>query len=218
MCWKDSAGAVSIAGETARGAADVMSGETAKDYYEILGAGAEAPRDEIERRYKRLASERHPDRGGSEEEMKDLNEAYGVLRDSTRRAAYDSTRRKSEPAPAHEADEAYVSFYNAPSSGPAAQADAVGGRVAGAALAVFAGLVLLFLVRFHYVVFLWPLALLACALVFSGVWMAHAAMTFARSGFAPGHFARRSAWAQEIVFWAVTAGSFFVVYLLLTEL
>jgi curved DNA-binding protein CbpA len=149
--------------------------------------------------------------------MKDLNEAYGVLRDATRRAAYDSTRRRSYPAPAHEPDEAYVSSYTAPLS-PAAQADAVGGRVAGAALALFAGLVLLFLVRFHYVVFLWPLALLACALVFFGVWMAHAAMTFARGSFAPGHFARRSAWAQEIAFWIGIAGGLFVVYLLLTEL
>lgn len=194
-----------------------MSGETAKDYYDILGAGADAPRDEIERRYKRLASERHPDRGGSDEEMKDLNEAYGVLRDATRRAAYDSTRRASRPAAAHEAGEAYVSSY-APPPSPAAQADAVGGRVAGALLALFAGLVLLFLVRFHYVVFLWPLALLAAALILFGVWMAHAALAFARGNFAPGHFARRSAWAQEIVFWAGVAGGLFVVYVLLTEL
>ena len=201
-----------------------MSGETAKDYYDILGAGADAPREEIERRYKRLASERHPDRGGSEEEMKDLNEAYGVLRDAARRAAYDSTRRAAhhhQPAPPHEEGEAYANSYAspyAPSSGPAAQADAVGGRVAGALLALFAGLVLLFLVRFHYVVFLWPLALLAVALILFGVWMAHAAMTFARAGFAPNHFARRSAWAQELAFWAGTAGGLFVVYLLLTEL
>ncbi len=198
-----------------------MSGETAKDYYEILGAGADAPRDEIERRYKRLASERHPDRGGSEEEMKDLNEAYGVLRDETRRAAYDSTRRAARVAPPHEDGEAYANSYarpGAPSSGAAAQADAIGGRVAGAALALFAGLVLLFLVRFHYVVFLWPLALLACALVLFGVWMGHAALGFAREGFAPGHFARRSAWAQEIAFWAGIAGGIFVVYFLLTEL
>lgn len=198
-----------------------MSGEGAKDYYEILGAGADAPRDEIERRYKRLASERHPDRGGSEEEMKDLNEAYGVLRDATRRAAYDSTRPPAQPAPSHEEGEAYASSYAspyAPSSGPAARADAIGGRVAGALLSIFAGLVLLFLVRFHYVVFLWPLALLACALVLFGVWMGHAALGFARGGFAPGHLARRSAWAQEIVFWAGVAGGLFVVYLLLTEL
>jgi hypothetical protein len=94
----------------------------------------------------------------------------------------------------------------------------VGGRVAGALLAVFAGLVLLFLVRFHYVVFLWPLALLACALVLFGVWMAHAAMTFARGNFAPGHLARRTWWAQEAAFWASVTGGMFVVYLLLTEL
>jgi predicted membrane protein len=94
----------------------------------------------------------------------------------------------------------------------------VGGRVAGALLAIFAGLVLLFLVRFHYVVFLWPLALLAAALVLFGVWMAHAALAFARGNFAPDHLARRSAWAQEVVFWSSVAGGLFVVYLILTEL
>ena len=48
--------------------------------------------------------------------------------------------------------------------------------------------------------------------------MAHAALVFARGNFAPGHFARRSAWAQEVIFWAGTTFGLFVVYLLLTEL
>jgi len=91
-------------------------------------------------------------------------------------------------------------------------------RGAGALLSIFAGLVLLFLVRFHYVVFLWPLALLAVALVIFGVWMGHAALGFAREGFAPGPLARRSAWAQELVFWAGVVFGLFVVYVLLTEL
>ena len=195
-------------------------GGDGKDYYGILGAGEESPRDEIERRYKRLASERHPDRGGSEEEMKDLNEAYGVLRDSTRRAAYDSSRRAGRASAAGAAGvraTAYASSF-VPAPSPAAQADAIGGRVAGALLAVFAGLVLLFLVRFQYVFFLWPLALLGGALALFGVWMAHAAMVFAREAFKPGHFARRSAWAQELIFWSSVACGIFVVYLLMTAL
>jgi len=189
-------------------------GGAAKDYYEILGAGEESPRDEIERRYKRLASERHPDRGGDEEEMKDLNEAYGVLGDAARRAAYDSSRRASRPRLAvvhdYEAERRFIHVAS-----PAAQADAIGGRVAGALLSLFAGLVLLFLVRVHYVVFLWPLGMLAAALVLFGVWMGHAALSFARGNFAPGHFARRSAWAQEVIFWASVLGGIFVVYQLL---
>jgi hypothetical protein len=76
--------------------------------------------------------------------------------------------------------------------------------------------VLLMLVRFHYVVFLWPLALLAVALMLFGVWMAHAALAFARGGFAPGHLARRTAWAQELVFLGAVAGGCCVIYFLLT--
>jgi hypothetical protein len=61
-------------------------------------------------------------------------------------------------------------------------------------------------------------ALLAGALVLFGVWMAHAAMTYARGAYAPEHFARRSWWAQELAFWGATLSGLFVVYLLLTEL
>ena len=64
-----------------------------KDYYSILGAAENAPRGEIERLYKRKAVQHHPDRGGDEEEMKTLNEAYGVLRDVQMRAAYDAHRQ-----------------------------------------------------------------------------------------------------------------------------
>jgi DnaJ-class molecular chaperone len=48
---------------------------TNRDYYEILGASDAASPREIERLYKRLAHQRHPDRGGTEEDMKTLNEA-----------------------------------------------------------------------------------------------------------------------------------------------
>jgi hypothetical protein len=88
--------------------------------------------------------------------------------------------------------------------------------VVGALLCIFVGLVLLMLVRFHYVVFLWPLALLALALMLFGVWMAHAALSYARDGFAPGHLARRTAWAQELVFFGAVVGGCCVIYFLLT--
>jgi curved DNA-binding protein CbpA len=203
-----------------------------KDYYELLGARDDDPREEIGRRYKRLAAARHPDRGGSEEEMKDLNEAYRVLGDARSREAYDARRRghtvtrdvrdddddAADEAFAGEwfADERFAREGFSPVSSPAAQADALWGRVAGAMLAIFLGLVLLFLVRTQYVTFLFPLAMLAAALVFFGVWMAHAAMVYARAGFAPTHFARRSAWAQEAVFWSAVAGGVCGVYALLT--
>jgi hypothetical protein len=205
-----------------------VGGGADKEYYGLLGARDDATREEIGRRYKRLAAERHPDRGGCEEQMKELNEAYRVLADEGARRAYDA-RRRPPAAPAGEGGRAGEEFPRgsfagdrlaregfAPAPARAAQADAVWGRAAGAGLTIFAGLVLLLLVRTHYVVFLFPLALLACALVFFGVWMAHAAMVFAREGLAPSHFARRSVWAQEIVFWSSVAGGVCGVYVLLT--
>ncbi len=53
--------------------------DSQKDYYEILGANESTSARDLERLYKRMAARRHPDKGGSEEEMKTLNEAYGVL-------------------------------------------------------------------------------------------------------------------------------------------
>ena len=70
-----------------------------KDYYEILGANKRASRDDLDRLYKRLAAHRHPDKGGTEEEMKSLNEAYGVLKNDETRREYDAER--VEPAPGH---------------------------------------------------------------------------------------------------------------------
>jgi hypothetical protein len=185
-----------------------------RDYYAVLGAERDDSREEIERRYKRLAVEHHPDRGGDEEEMKAINEAWGVLKDDSTRETYDAMRETYDVARRR----TYVSPDFIPSTSAAAQADAVGGRLASALLSVFAGVVLIFLVRFHYVVFLWPLALLGLSLLLFGVWMAHAALACAREGYAPAHPARRLAWAQETLFWSAVAGGGYGLYVLLTAI
>src|SRR5947199_9095826 len=172
-----------------------------KDYYTILGAGRDAPREEIERRYKRLAQRHHPDRGGDEEEMKTLNEAWRVLGNADSRRDYDSRR-----AGAREVYRAH-----APASSPSAPADPFSGRIVGAGVCVFVGLVLLFLVKAHYVVFLWPLALLALGVVGFGVLMAHGALVFAREQVSPGHPMRRLVWAQEILFWSCVVVGVYIV-------
>jgi molecular chaperone DnaJ len=63
------------------------------DFYKVLGVARTANEDEIKQAYRRLATKWHPDRneGSSEaeEKFKEITEAYDVLRDPDKRAAYD---------------------------------------------------------------------------------------------------------------------------------
>ncbi|MEW6982488.1 DnaJ C-terminal domain-containing protein [Colwelliaceae bacterium 6471] len=63
-----------------------------KDYYQIIGLNRTASQDEIKRAYKKLARKYHPDvskEANAEVKFKELGEAYEVLRDPEKRAAYD---------------------------------------------------------------------------------------------------------------------------------
>lgn len=62
----------------------------AKDYYAILGVAKNASQDEIKKAYRKLAHTHHPDKqGGNETKFKEINEAYSVLGDQTKRRQYD---------------------------------------------------------------------------------------------------------------------------------
>src|SRR5438046_9262623 len=64
-----------------------------RDFYEVLGVSKSAGADELKRAYRKLAMQYHPDRNagdkGAEQKFKDLNEAYDILKDDQKRAAYD---------------------------------------------------------------------------------------------------------------------------------
>lgn len=61
-----------------------------RDYYEVLGVSKDASPDEIKKAFRRLAVQHHPDKeGGDETKFKEINEAYEVLKDASKRQRYD---------------------------------------------------------------------------------------------------------------------------------
>src|SRR5260370_35207937 len=66
---------------------------TKRDYYEVLGVGRDADTPALKSAYKKMAMQYHPDRNpnnqDAEERFKEAAEAYSVLSDPQKRAAYD---------------------------------------------------------------------------------------------------------------------------------
>jgi molecular chaperone DnaJ len=65
-----------------------------KDHYEVLGVDRQASSEEIKRAFRKLALQYHPDRNpldpkGAEDKFKEMNEAYEVLGNESRRRRYD---------------------------------------------------------------------------------------------------------------------------------
>lgn len=68
-----------------------------KSYYDVLGVKENATAEEIKKVYRKLARDYHPDRNpdkpNAEERFKEIQEAYSVLSDEQKRAAYDRQRK-----------------------------------------------------------------------------------------------------------------------------
>ena len=83
-----------------------------KDYYEILEVGPDAGEEEIRRAFRRLARVYHPDKAGNdrsaEDRFKEINEAYEVLGDATKRRRYDEFNNTWINSPS--AEEAWRQF------------------------------------------------------------------------------------------------------------
>ena len=172
-----------------------------RDYYDILGADVTASARDLERLYKRQAARCHPDRGGSEEAMKDLNEAYSVLKDRSSRRAYDQIRIRPSPAP-------FV-----PVSQPAAQDIGAFGNFLRSFLCLLMGLFLLLLVRIQWFWFLWPLVVVAVFVLAFGILMARSAVT---AWLPIGNVLHRHTVIRELLFWGLVLTSGYGAYLVLT--
>jgi DnaJ domain len=176
-----------------------------KDYYGVLGVDKDASRVEIDRQYKRQAAKHHPDRGGNEEQMKSLNEAYGILKDTSLRNAYDAKRRR--PA-------TYQGFT--PVTTPTARDVGVLGHVLSALLCLIAGVFLLLLVRFQWIWFLWPLAILALFVLGFGVLLARSAMVAVNASLPVNNWIKGHTLLQEAAFWVAIVSGGYGLYLVMT--
>lgn len=180
--------------------------DTGKDYYAILGADESTPQIQIDRLYKRLAAQRHPDKGGTEEEMKSLNEAYRVLKNEQIRREYDAERSRS-------AEHRFV-----PVAAPAAQDVGLLGHGLSAFFCLLIGMFLLFLVRVQWIWFLWPLVILAVFVIGFGVLMARSYMRAMNASLSVTNRFRKHTRLQEAFFWSVVVVAGYGVYRLMSAI
>jgi hypothetical protein len=179
--------------------------DSSKDYYRELGVRRDATAEEIDRAYRSAARIRHPDGGGSEEEMKSLNEAHDVLSDAETRRAYDNERqplpKPSVPPLAFDPEAASkAGTLGIPVSDPD-----FAGLVMGAMACFGLGIPLLLLVEMQWMFFLWPLRVMSLGALGVGVYMSHSALALKHRKLRssrPGD-SRVVIIVQELMFWIV---------------
>lgn len=173
--------------------------DSGKDYYRVLGVPENATAADLDRAYRGAARKRHPDGGGSEEEMKSLNEAHDILSDPETRKAYDAERR-----PKREAYQSSMAFDPEAASRagtlkvPVSDPD-FAGLVMGAIACFGLGLPLLLLVEIQWMFFLWPLRIMSLAALVVGVYLTRAAMVVRQRKLGK----TRLGLIQEMAFWLI---------------
>lgn len=183
--------------------------DSKKDYYAELGMAESASREDIDRAYRAEARKRHPDGGGSEEEMKSLNEAHDVLSDPETRKAYDAERQ-----PKRAVCQSSMAFDPEAASRagtlkiPVSDPD-FAGLVMGAIACFGLGIPLLLLVEMQWVFVLWPLRVMSLGALGLGVLMARSALAVKHRKLrkAQPAYPRSVLVLQELVFWVAAIGT-----------
>ena len=186
--------------------------DSKRDYYRVLGVSEAASKRDVDRAYRSQARKRHPDGGGSDEDMKSLNEARAILGDPETRAAYDAERRPARVAH-RSATEAAREFdpYAASRAGtlkiPVANAD-LAGLLMGAAACFGLGIPLLLLVEMQWMFFLWPLRIMSLGALVLGVLLAHSALRLKHRQLKKDRpdYPRFLVVLREMIFWIVSVG------------
>ena len=179
-----------------------------KNYYEVLCVAESASAEEIDRAFRSAARTRHPDGGGSEEEMKLLNEAHDVLSDSELREAYDSARKPPtvvygssmafDPHAASEAGTLKIAVSD----------EDFAGLLMGAVACFGLGLPLLVLIEMQWLFFLWPIRLIALGALGLGVLMGHWALAARHRHIRKTNGTLRSSTVvvQRLIYWVAVLG------------
>jgi curved DNA-binding protein CbpA len=181
--------------------------DSRRDYYRVLGVKEDASKDDLDRAYRIEARKRHPDGGGSEEEMKALNEAHDILSDPETRRAYDAQRLPKRisysPTNAFDPDAASrAGTLKIPVSDPD-----FAGLVMGALACFGLGLPLLLLVEMQWIFVLWPLRIMALGALTVGLYLSHSALVVKqRKRRKAGRISSlRFEIIQELIFWLIAA-------------
>ncbi len=182
--------------------------DTKKDYYRVLGVREDATMDDLDRAYRSEARKRHPDGGGSDEEMKSLNEAHDILSDPETRRAYDAERH-----PKRAVYSSSMAFDPEAASRAGTLKIPVGdpdlaGLLMGAVACFALGVPLLLLVEMQWVFVLWPLRVMSLAALGLGVLMAHSALSLKRRKLRKvrPEYPQSVLVLQELVFWVAAIG------------
>jgi curved DNA-binding protein CbpA len=183
--------------------------DSKKDYYAELGIGENASKDDLDRAYRGEARKRHPDGGGSEEEMKSLNEAHDILSDPETRKSYDAERRPKRAVYASPVAFDPEAASKAGTLGiPVADPD-FAGLVMGAMACFGLGIPLLLLVEMQWMFFLWPLRIMALGALAVGVYLSHSALLIKRRKLrkAGRGDSRKLVVIRELLFWLIATGT-----------